>query len=168
MLLLSELFDASVIRLGMRAQNKKQAIEELMDLVIESGAVEPDLRDHMLEVVFQREQSMSTGMEHGIALPHGSSDRVDKVVAAIGIAPHGIPFDSMDGNPAQIIILLVFPRDQFGVHVRHLAVIAQLLSNASFREALIHAHDSEEVMNMLRSEGPTQGVPTNPSKGSEA
>ena len=151
-MLLGELLHEGVVRIRLGAKDKKEAIEELVDLLVEAHEIPLSLRDHVLESVMQREHSMSTGMEHGIALPHGASDRVNDIVGAMGISPEGIPFDSLDGLPAKVIILLVLPRDNFQGHVRTLAGIAHLLGNDSFRERLLDAPDTNAVLDLIEQE----------------
>ena len=120
-MLLGELLHEGVLKTGMEARDKHEAIDELADLLVESHEIPLSLRDHVVEAIMNREKTMSTGMENGIALPHGASDKVSDIIAALGIAPDGIPFESLDGQPAKIIVLLILPRQEFQAHVRTLA-----------------------------------------------
>ena len=90
--------------------------------------------------------------EKGIALPHGSSDRIEDIIGALGISQHDIPFESIDGKPARLVILLVLPRQNFQGHVRTLAGIAHVLSNDVLREALIAAPTPEAVIELIEEE----------------
>lgn len=151
-MLLGELLHEEVVKVGLEAETKFEAIEELVDLLVEAHEIPMSLRDHIVEVVTERERSMSTGMEHGIALPHGSSDRIDDMVGALGIAPNGIPFETLDGQPSHLIVLLVLPRKKYQAHVRTLAGIAHLLENPDFRNRLIHAPDAATALSMIERE----------------
>ena len=151
-MLLGEILHRDVIKIGLDSQDRFATIRELIDLLIESGDLPLSLREHVVEVVFAREKSMGTGMEMGVALPHGSSERVDRLVGAMGIAPEGIPFESLDGQPAKLILLLVLPRDEFHQHVRTLAGISHLLNEDAFREALMNATDADTILARIRSE----------------
>ena len=91
-------------------------------------------------------------MERGIAIPHTSTMLVSNVVGLIGISKAGIPFESLDGQPAQIIVLLVIPRDKFQQHVRTLAGIARLFNHEQMADALKDAKSSEEAMEIIRIE----------------
>ena len=148
-MLLGEILHSGVVKLNLDAQTKDEAIEELVDLLVEAGDASPDLRQHLLDVVMEREQTMSTGMDHGIALPHASSDKVNQIIGALGSAPEGIPFDTLDGEPARLLILLILPRHNFQGHVRTLAGIAHLLSNPGFRESIITAPDAQSVLDII-------------------
>mgnify|MGYP006303243951 CR=1 FL=1 len=151
-MLLSEILHSKVVTTDLQAETKYEAIEELVDLLVEAHEIPLSLREHIVEGIFERERSMSTGMEKGIALPHGSSDRIEDIIGALGISQHDIPFESIDGKPARLVILLVLPRQNFQGHVRTLAGIAHVLSNDVLREALIAAPTPEEVIELIEEE----------------
>ncbi|UCD57499.1 MAG: PTS sugar transporter subunit IIA, partial [Candidatus Hydrogenedentota bacterium] len=98
------------------------------------------------------ERSMSTGMERGIAIPHANSPLIDEVVGALGISKTGIPFESLDGQPVQLVILLVIPKDKFQQHVRTLAGIARLFNQDQMTRALRNATSAEGAMEIIRAE----------------
>lgn len=148
-MLLGEILHEDIVKVGLEAQTKDEAIEELVDLLVEAHEVPISLRDHVLEAIMERERSMSTGMENGIALPHGASDRVEDIIGALGIAPRGIPFESLDGKPAQIVVLLILPKERFQAHVRTLAGIAHLLGNAEFRRELLDVSNSVALLQLI-------------------
>ncbi|HEO69848.1 MAG TPA: PTS sugar transporter subunit IIA [Candidatus Hydrogenedentes bacterium] len=151
-MLLSELLHPGVVTTDLEAQDKLEAIHELVDLLVSAHEIPMALRDHVVDCVVQRECSMSTGMEHGIALPHGASERVRDIIGALGIARRGIPFESLDGQPAKLVILLVLPKRNFQGHVRTLAGIAHLMNNADFRAKLLATVDPEAVLDLIESE----------------
>ncbi len=151
-MLLSELLHAGVVKINLEAENKHEAIEELIDVLVASHEIPLALRDHCVDAVNERENSMSTGMEHGIALPHGTTDRVDDIIGALGIASGGIPFESLDGQPAHLVILLLLPKKNIQGHVRTLAGIAHLLNNAGFRKKLMGAQEVNTVLDLIESE----------------
>lgn len=153
-MLLGDILHREAITTDLKADNKYDAIGELVDLLVEGGKVPSNLRNHIIEVVEERERSLSTGMEHGIALPHGSTDRIDDIVAALGISRQGIPFETLDGKPARLVILMVLPRRNFQGHIRTLAGIAHLLNNNAFREELMSATTTERVMELLATREP--------------
>ena len=151
-MLLSEILHEQVVKTGLEAETKHEAIEELVDMLVEAHEIPLSLREHIVEAVTERESSMSTGMEHGIALPHAATDRINDIIGALGVAQHDIPFESVDGRPARLIILLVLPRDNFQGHVRTLAGIAHLLQNNALREKLIAAPDVQTVLQLIEEE----------------
>ena len=148
-MLLSDIIHDRVVKIGVRAQSKALVIEELVDLVIEAGDLPMSLRAHALETVAEREKIIGTGMEHGVALPHGSTDRVDSIIGALGIAPAGVNFDSIDGEPATIIVLLLIPRKSFQEHIRAMAAIARVMREEANRKALLAAKSPAEIIRLI-------------------
>ena len=108
----------------MQALERWSAIVELVDLLVGKGQIRAEDREVVLGALRAREETMSTGIGFGIAIPHASSDRVEKVVAAFGRSSKGIEFDSLDNLPVKFIVLFVVPKDQFQTHLRTLAAIA--------------------------------------------
>ena len=149
---LSELLRPELIKVGLEAKDKWDAIIQLVDLMVAAKKVKPENKGKVIDAIFDRERSMSTGMERGIAIPHANSPLLDEAVGAIGISMTAIPFESLDGQPAQIIILLVIPKDKFQQHVRTLAGIARLFNQDHMTRALRHAKSAEEAMQIIRAE----------------
>lgn len=149
---LSKFLRPELIKVGLEAKDKWDAITQLIDLAKQAGEIPPEHRDKILETVFERERSMSTGMEKGIAIPHASLALIDHVVGAIGVARTGIPFESLDGQPASLIILLVIPKDKFQQHVRTLAGIARLFNHDEMTRALRQAKNPDEAMEIITEE----------------
>ena len=109
----------------------------------------------MLEAVLSREKSMSTGMEHGIAIPHAAVDEIDSAIACMGLVSteEGLAFESIDGRPARLVVLLLIPRAQKLLHIRTLADVARVLSREEVRRELLDAADAREAHRVLaRSE----------------
>jgi mannitol/fructose-specific phosphotransferase system IIA component (Ntr-type) len=133
----------------MKATERWAAIVELIDLLVQKNRVRPSDRDSILAALRQREETMSTGIGFGIAIPHASSNCVSEVIAAFGRSSTGIEFDSLDNSPVRFIVLFVVPKDQFQVHLRTLAAIAKFLNDKSVREQLARAGSSEEILNIF-------------------
>ena len=136
----------------MNAVERMEAIVELVDLLVAKGHVRADDRDVVLAALRAREDTMSTGIGFGIAIPHASSDRVDRVVAAFGRSSKGIEFDALDNAPVKFIVLFVVPKDQFQTHLRTLAAIAKFLNDRQVRERLGTAGSAEEILSIFNAE----------------
>src|SRR4051812_2718000 len=130
----------------MNAVERMDAIVELVDLLVAKGHVKPEDRDVVLGALRAREETMSTGIGFGIAIPHASSDRVEKVVAAFGRSSAGIEFDALDNAPVRFVVLFVVPKDQFQTHLRTLAAIAKFLNDRTVRERLGTAASAEQIL----------------------
>ncbi len=146
---LTDLIQDDVIRLPLEAKDKWQAIEELVDALVEAHELRLTDRAEVVEAVTTREKSMSTGIGHGIALPHGAVDRVREIVAALGVSREGVPFQAPDGKPVHIVVLLVIPKGSFQQHVRTLAGIARLARTEELRERIIGAESVAQVMDAI-------------------
>jgi len=149
MMRLSELLQEDLVKTSLDATTKWEAIEELVDLLISAHELRLGDRAAVLEAVATREKSMSTGLARGLAVPHGAVDCVQEIVASLGVSCPGIPFDSADGKPARLIILLVIPAESFQHHVATLAGIARLARNEGLRERICSAKSRSEIMEMI-------------------
>ena len=137
----------------MQALERGDAIVELVDLLVSRNHINAEDRDTVLGALRAREATMSTGIGFGIAIPHASSDRVSKVVAAFGRSSKGIEFDALDNAPVRFIVLFVVPKDQFQTHLRTLAAIAKFLNDRSVRERLGTAGSAAEILEIFESSG---------------
>ena len=155
---LTSLLSPDLVKIGMAAGSKTEAIAELVDFLVARRKIAEGNRQAVLDAVLSRENSLSTGMEHGVALPHGSVDSAPELVAALGISPAGIEFASLDGKRAHLIVCLVVPRSRTSRHVRTLAGIARLLINESLRAGLLTAKTPEEAMAMISTEEAAEGL----------
>lgn len=147
--MLKETLTTDLVTTDLPGSDKDQIIRSLMDLICKSGKVKD--RDLALDDVLAHETSMSTGMEHGIAIPHAKSDAVDELVACVGICRRKIDFESLDRKPAQIFVMTLSPRDGTGPHVQFLAEISRLLKDAKLRKKLLKAKSDEELLALLTS-----------------
>jgi Kef-type K+ transport system membrane component KefB/mannitol/fructose-specific phosphotransferase system IIA component (Ntr-type) len=148
---LLSLIEPESLCLELQGETKEAVITELMDILAARGKLLD--RDQALADVFEREKVMSTGMEHGIALPHGKTEGIADIAVAVGIKKAGLVFDSMDGQPSRLFILVVSPKKTSGPHVQFLAAIGAVLKDAAMREAVINAPTAEAATGLLRKQG---------------
>jgi mannitol/fructose-specific phosphotransferase system IIA component (Ntr-type) len=147
---LAALLSAEQIIPEMKATERWPAIVELIDLLVTLGRIKPDDRESILASLKQREETMSTGIGFGIAIPHCSSDRITDVVAAFGRSSTGIEFDALDNAPVKYVVLFIVPKNQFQTHLRTLASIAKLLNDRSVRDSLRTAATPEQILAIFR------------------
>jgi mannitol/fructose-specific phosphotransferase system IIA component (Ntr-type) len=146
---LGNLLTADRIIPEMKSTERWSAIVELVDLLTARGEIKAPDRDTVLAALRQREETMSTGIGFGIAIPHASSDRVDKVIAAFGRSSTGIEFDSLDNAPVRFVVLFVVPKDQFQAHLRTLAAIAKFLNDRNVRDRLGTADSADAILDIF-------------------
>lgn len=144
---LRKVLNPDVISLGIKASTKKEVIEELVDLLMQSGKIKD--REAALQAVLERESKMSTGIQHGVAIPHGKSGAVDDLVACVAVKPEGIDFESLDGEPSRIFIMTLSPLNKTGPHVQFLAEISRLLKTAESRERILRVTSKQELLSVL-------------------
>jgi len=149
MTLLDILSSKSTI-VGLQSDTKDGIIEELVDS-LEVGEAITD-RDKVLQAVLEREKIMSTGIGDGIAIPHGKSEAVIRLAAALGTHKRGVEFEALDGEPACVFFLLVSPASVSGPHIKALARISRLLKDDTFKKKLIEAATTEEVLAAIQVE----------------
>ena len=135
----------------MNAAERWSAIVELVELLVGQDKIKGADRDTVLTALRQREETMSTGIGFGIAIPHCSSDRLDTVVAAFGRSSTGIEFDALDNAPVKFVVLFIVPKNQFQTHLRTLASIAKFLNDRSVRDQLANASSANEILSIFRA-----------------
>src|SRR5688572_4886292 len=139
----------------LRASNRWDAIDELINHLVACGRIKSEHRDQIAAVVKKRESSMSTGIGFGIGIPHASTDLIYEVVGALGRSTRGVNFDALDNQPVRLVQLFLVPQGQFQKHLHTLAGIAKLLHNKEFRQALMNAPDAAAMMRIIKNpQGP--------------
>ena len=150
---LSQVLTQKPILHGLEGLDKWQAIEQLSDLMVESGQADASWRDAIVQGLVDRERLSSTGMQDGFAIPHCKMDEpVDSPLVSLGVVRDGMDFDAIDGKPTQLVVCLVTPRRQKQEHLRILASIAQLFAGADFRRSLLEADGPAQVLQVIRRE----------------
>ncbi|WP_296321783.1 cation:proton antiporter [Treponema sp. UBA3813] len=136
------------ISVNLKGNTKEEIFEELLTLLCQSGNVKN--REMVKLSLMEREKSMSTGLEKGIAIPHAKTDGVKETCVAIGIKADGVDFNSMDGKPAQIFVMLVSPINGANPLMRAMAAFSGALMHEEIRTALLQAKTPEGVIDVLK------------------
>ncbi|MFH1784615.1 MAG: PTS sugar transporter subunit IIA [bacterium] len=135
-----------------KSQDKKGAIQELVDLLIQAGELKPKMKDAVVKILLNREALGSTGIGQGVAIPHGKCEYVKELVGAFGVSKKGISFDSLDGEPAYIFFLLLAPIESSGPHLKALARISKLLKDKYFRDSLKNSENERTLVRIIKEE----------------
>jgi mannitol/fructose-specific phosphotransferase system IIA component (Ntr-type) len=146
---LTELITKDLVEVPLRATDKWQALAILAQVPVRAGRYPASFASVVEQALVVRERSMTTGMEHGIAIPHAAIDGIDEPIGVLGLNPVGIPFETLDGQPAKIVIGLVIPRAKKLAHIKTLAEIAKLLSRAEVRDRLLRCSAPEQALAVL-------------------
>jgi len=140
----------AAIQPDLKSHAKKEVLKELVQALSSAHGIKDSA--NILEALLEREELGSTGIGQGIAIPHGKSDSVSGVVAALGISKRGIDFDALDGEPVHIFFMLIAPSNSAGIHLKILAKISRLLKDKFFRQALREAKTSRDALKLIKDE----------------
>lgn len=144
---LRKVISPATISVDLKSDTKEGIVQELVELLAAAGRVK-DVKEGV-RAVMEREKRMSTGMQNGIAIPHGKTDAVDSLVAAIGIKKEGVDFGSLDSKPSNIFVMTLSPDTRTGPHIQFLAEISRQLSDPEIRARVLNAQSPEEVLDIL-------------------
>ena len=118
----------------------------LREMVHSLAQVEKQVHeDRLMDILLERESMGSTGIGEGVAIPHGKSKEVDKILASFGRSLPGVDFQSPDGKPTHLFFLLIAPENSTGMHLKILAQISRLMRDPAFRKSLMKAPSAEEI-----------------------
>jgi PTS system fructose-specific IIA component/PTS system nitrogen regulatory IIA component len=134
---------------SLNATTRNEAIEEMVQAIAAVGKLPNAAPADVVEHVIRRESIGSTGIGHGIAIPHSRHGNVSELVATLAISRMGIPFDAIDGEPVYVLILLVSPSDQATLHLRALDCVVQKMKDMEFVHQLRACQTQDEIWNLL-------------------
>ena len=133
--------------LHLKGTNKEAIINELLDILVTANKIGDRHAAHT--AIMEREQKMSTGMKHGIAIPHGKTPTINDLVACIGISDTAVEFDALDNQPCRIFIMTLSPVEKTGPHLQFLAEISLLFKSSEKRQEMLDAASVEDVLKIL-------------------
>ena len=144
---LKKILNNNLVELDLKGSSKQEVIENLLDILVKTGKVKD--RALALEALLERESKMSTGLQQGVAIPHGKTDAVTELLACVGIIRDGMDFQALDGIPSKIFIMTLSPLTRSGPHVQFLADISRVLTSEGMRGKLINAETKDELISLL-------------------
>jgi fructose-specific phosphotransferase system IIA component len=131
------------------SMEKRAVIDELVETLASAGRV----RDPkgLKDAVWTREQTRTTGIGNGLAIPHGKSPSMTSVAMAIGRPARPMDFEAIDGQPVKLVVLLASPPDRTTDHIQALARISKLISMSDFREKIYSAVTPGDIYELLKA-----------------
>jgi PTS system fructose-specific IIC component/PTS system nitrogen regulatory IIA component len=144
---LYNLFPPEFIKVDLEAEDKDEAFEELVDHYCQAANV--NTREEILQALREREAKMSTGIQKGIAIPHGKTNAVDSIRGVLGISRKGVDYDSLDGEPVYLLFMMIAPREDTEMQLRVLKRLAELLENPQFSGELQSQKDAVSVNKVI-------------------
>lgn len=147
---LLDILTPECIKAPLEGSDKKSVIDELVDLLAAAGKVnEPAV---LKEAVWMREQTRTTGIGHGLAIPHGKSAGMTSIAMAIGKPSLPMDFQAIDAQPVRLVVLLASPPDRTSDHIQALARISRLMTMDEFRGRIYAAQTSRDIYDLLKSQ----------------
>lgn len=136
---------------NLSASTKAEAVGELAEPLFSAGVISPDLREGILSALFHREELGSTaiGQGLGLAIPHAKHPGVRGLVGVFGRSVEGIDFESPDGQPVHLFLLLLSNRDSANKHLAALAYISRKFRDREFRNLLLKAANQGQILDFL-------------------
>lgn len=144
---LTEHLTPALIKVPLIATDKKSAIAEMVDLLVQGGVTES--RETLLAAVMERENQRTTGIGLGFAIPHAKTDAVKGLIIALGRTAQPIDFAAIDGKPVNLIALLVSPSNATSQHIQALARLSRMVTSASLLQKLLDAPDAASLYSLI-------------------
>jgi PTS system fructose-specific IIC component/PTS system nitrogen regulatory IIA component len=144
---LRDVFPPQLIKVNLEAEDKDEAFEEMVDYFCQ--ATKSHAREEILKSLKLREAKMSTGIQKGIAIPHGTTNAADTVCGVLGISQDGIDYDALDGEPVYLLFMLIAPDKDSEKHLRVLQRLAELLGNPQFSQDLQTQRDQQAAYKII-------------------
>jgi fructose-specific phosphotransferase system IIA component len=146
----SELLNKDVIISDLKGNKKEEVINELIDLFKDDTRVE-DV-EKVRSAVLDREKIMSTGVGKGFAIPHGKTNSITDIIAAFGKTKNPIDYEALDNQPVHLVFLLVGKDNLVSKHIKLLSRISRMMNKDDFRNRLLEAGTSEEILEIFNKE----------------
>jgi PTS system fructose-specific IIC component/PTS system nitrogen regulatory IIA component len=146
-MLLSDVFLPEFIISSLRSNTKNEVFEEMVDCFC--NVTRFHARDDILNALHEREAKMSTGIQNGIAIPHGKTPAVSSMFGILGVSKSGIDYDSLDGKPVHLVMMLLAPPVEAERHLHLLQRMANILRNPDFYKDVVNAGDEHQVYEIL-------------------
>lgn len=147
---LLDILQPGCIKAPLTATDKKGAIEEMVEVLVAGGKVKDG--QTLKDAVWSREQTRTTGIGYGLAIPHGKCAGIDGLAMAIGRPAVPIDFQAIDGQPVKLLILLASAPDRTSDHIQALARVSRLMNSADFREQIFAAGTAGEIYELLKAQ----------------
>jgi fructose-specific phosphotransferase system IIA component len=147
---ITSILEEPFIAIRLSATTKEEALNAMVDMFRDSPKV-LDL-EQIREAILERERIMSTGVGHGFAIPHGKTAALNDIIAAFAVTEHPIDFQALDGQPVQLIFMLVGKETHVGTHLKLLSRVSRLMNSEEFRHQLLAAQSPGEIMELFSQE----------------
>lgn len=142
-----DLLDEKSIKLNLKSKNKPEVIEELVDLVANSGNLND--KENYRKAILAREEMSTTGIGEGVAIPHAKTTSVDKACIAAAVSKEGIDYESFDGSLSNLFFMIAAPDGANNTHLEVLSRLSTILMDEDFRNKLINSNSAREFKEII-------------------
>lgn len=137
------------VSVSLSSTNKADIIEEMLEMLVQAGKLSFDKKKQVLVDLMERENTMTTGMQDGIAIPHAKTSAADNLISAIGVAKDGVDFDALDGKPSKIFVMTISPKTGSEPYLEYLAEVSKVLMDEQHREKIINCRTNAELYDLI-------------------
>ncbi len=134
---------------NLAAVNKEGVIREMVESLRAAGQFRGADIEDVIRAILKRELLGSTGIGRGVAIPHTKHNGVERLLGTVAVSRAGVPFESLDGEPVYVFVLLISPQDRPGDHLRALENVSRCLRDDSFVKSLRQATTRDEIWSIL-------------------
>jgi mannitol/fructose-specific phosphotransferase system IIA component (Ntr-type) len=133
----------------LHSRDKWELLRQLVDFAAETYRLPAEDQERLLQSVLERERSLSTGLGRGVAIPHGTVAHGRRIMGVVAVLGDGVDFDSLDGEPARVVILMVVPERRFEEHLQTLAAVSRIFSRPGVIDQVAAAADPHEFYHLV-------------------
>jgi PTS system fructose-specific IIC component/PTS system nitrogen regulatory IIA component len=148
-MLLSEVFPLEFIKYDLKGINKNEILEEMVDHFCR--ITQKNVKENVLAALHEREELLSTAVNHGIAVPHGKTAAIDGIFGILGVSKQGIDYNAPDGKPVYLIFMIIEPPVKAETHLHIIQLMAKFLRKPSFYNDIINAQNEKEIYSVIKS-----------------
>jgi len=146
---LGDFIVAEAIVPQLQSVERDEVIGELVQSLVDAGAIPADLADALVKRILDREVNGSTGFGKGVAVPHVKHERLERMLGVIGVSPGGVDFNALDKQPVYSVVLLLSPADKPDEHLQAMENIFRNLQNDTFRKFLRQASTRADIQELI-------------------
>lgn len=145
----SEIFRVETVMLDLRADGKRAALDQMVQHAAKARALPATRKEQVLEMLLERESRGSTGVGGGMAIPHARVPGLRKGCGVVARAPEGIEFRAVDGEPVQVLVMLISPDSRSDEHLQRLRWISALARDPDVRSFILQARTEQDMLDVL-------------------
>lgn len=130
--------------------NKEEVLNEVTDFLLNKEIIKD--KQVLLHTLIEREKLGSTGIGENVAIPHGKSDELSKVVMVFARSLKGLDFESLDQKPVHFVCVVIAPSKSTGQHLKALARISRIFKSKSLRDEILKLNDANQIYSLILEE----------------